>query len=117
MPPVPLNKFVPCEPFARGEDVVEDLTGPVDAAGWSLDVRCSYTPVGPTIISTGVTATYIGGSGNVIRLTLPASFTTSLALGTQDGQADLYVEVWRTDAGNNRPLRRLKYTYYDSVRL
>lgn len=111
----PLAAFVPQAPFARGEDVVVDLTGPTSASGWTLEVTCAYAPTGPTITATGVTVAWVGGATNVIRLTFPKAFTEGLTLVPNTGGGQLFVEVWRTDSGNYRLLRRLSFPFFDPV--
>jgi len=110
-----VEKFVTVAPFAVGDDVPVDLTGPESASGWTLEVKCSYSQDGAAIAATGVTATYQGGATFVIRLTFPRSFTSGLEVDASTRTGTLYVELRRTDSGYYTLLRRLKINYFARI--
>ena len=99
-------------PLAAGEDRAVDLKGPSAAGGWSVEADAAmaeFAEADPAIA--GVTVSYTGGSLFTHRLTVPSVATATLPNGST-----LYVTVWRTDAGNRRPLARLAFPIYTPVR-
>lgn len=103
---------------ALGEDVVIDLAGPVNPSGWALAVYAGSAPGGPPLTLAGLAVAALGDGANTIRVTLPGAATATLpvAPGPKPYLDTLYLEVWRTDAGNRLPLRRLALPYFDPVR-
>lgn len=108
-----LDQFVEVTPaVALGEDAPIDLTGPADPSGYTLTATAAYHPYGPDLSLSGLTVSVVGGSTNVIRVTLSASAAAALSVDSATKKGTLYVELWRTDSGNRRPLRRLKIPFY-----
>jgi len=109
----PLDEYVQLTPgLAFGEDAIVDLTGDVSVSGWTLAVYASYVENGPVDASlSGISVSYVGGGTYVIRITIPAAATAPLT-----AECTMYLEVWRTDSGQHRPLRRVKVDVYDPVR-
>lgn len=109
-----VSKFQPvCPAVALGEDLVIDLTGPQDPSGWALEATASHSPTGPAETFPGLTVTAVGGANHVIRVTLPRADTLTVQVDPETGTGTLYAEVWRTDPGETRPLRRLAIPFYD----
>ncbi len=96
--------------IAAAEDAQVSLYGPVAATGWTLAVYGAFgAPSGPAAVS-GMTVTYTGGAKFEITVGIPSAVTSDVAADTT-----LYLEVWRTDTGNKRPLARLAVPVYVPV--